>query len=526
MPAINVPTNLKIPAEDRALLYAKKRQLEEQRASVVQGLPHIYGWPWYAWAKEFHDSYNRMKLLVAANQISKSSTQIRMMIKWATDKSCWPHITNRDPRLFWYLYPTQDVIKTEVVTKWIPEFLPRGDFKNDPTYGWELDKDSKAIHGIQFNSGVYLGFKTYGQRGSVLQTATLDVVACDEELPENLYDELVARLIATGGIFSMVFTATLGQETWWRAMEAKGDQELFKDALKMNISMYDCLYYKNGKKSPWSEAKIAKIKRKCKSKAEILRRVYGRFIRDEGKKYPTFQPETHFIKPRTIPTSYKVYAGVDIGSGGGEGHPAAIVFLAVSPDNKIGYVIDGWRGDLAITTNGDILEKFRKMKYSSPLNKYHIVNQAYDWQAKDFLTIATRYGEPFVPAKKNQERGEDMVNTLLKCGMLYIFDTEELRKLGSEMISLLSSTPKTKAKDDFCDATRFCVMSVPWDWSMIEALEEGVEELEERQIKEEFTEEELLEMQIRERRGENIHDDNDDWGFDNDIDEWNEAYGS
>jgi len=500
-------------------------RLEEKRKRLVEGLPHIYGWKWYRWAKQFHDSYNRMKLLVAANQISKSSTQIRMMINWCTDPNTWPHISNRTPRLFWYLYPTQDVIRTEIHTKWIPEFLPSGEFKDHPQYGWKLDGTSKVVEGIQFNAGPYLQFKTYGQGAKVLQTSTLDAVCCDEELPEDMYQELMARLMSSDGIFSMVFTATLGQEMWWRAMEAKGDQELFPDALKMNISMHDCMYYADGTPSKWTEEKIRKEKMKCRSRAEVLRRIYGRFIRDEGKKYPVFDPEKHYVAPFTVPDTYLLYPGVDIGSGGGNGHPAAIIWLAVAPDFKKGYIIDGWRGDHAITTSGDILRKFRQMKYSKPLNRYRVAMQSYDHQSRDFLTISSRYGESFSPANKNQERGEQVLNTLLKCGMLKIFDTEELRKLGSEMMSLLTITPKSKAKDDMIDATRFGVMSVPWDWSEIK---EEDDKSEPEEIEPEFfTEEEVLSMDIRLRRGEDVdrREDLDPWGVEAEIQEWNECYG-
>jgi phage terminase large subunit-like protein len=460
-----------------------------------------------------------------------SSTQIRQMIHWATEPLVWPKISNREPRLFWYLYPTMDVIKTEVDTKWVPEFLPRGIYKSSEKYGWEIDRTSKAVEGIRFSSGVYLQFKTYGQGAKVLQTSTLDVIACDEELPEDMYDELNARLIATQGIFSMVFTATLGQEMWWRAMEVRGEGELFKDALKMNVSMYDCLKYEDGSPSPWTEQRIATIK----SKSEILRRVYGRFVKDEGKKYPSFNPEIHFVEPKKIPTSYRLYAGVDIGTGGGVNHPAAITFIAVSPDYRIGYVVDGWRGDNSITTSADILDQFRKMKYNSHLNKYHIASQAYDHASKDFFLIATRAGEPFVPAKKNHQEGEDMINTLFKCGMLFIFDTDELRKLGSEIMSLMAAAAKGRAKDDFTDSMRYAITQVPWDWSILESADTlSDDEKGELLDKSEairmgnLSEDEVIALQIRERRGENIYGDGkkENWGYGEEIEEWNNYYGT
>lgn len=495
-------------------LLLEKKKLLERQIKLQEGLPFLYGWKWYPWARKFYESRNKMNLLVAANQISKSSTQIRKCIDWATNTDIWSELWERRPLQFWYLYPTKETATIEFDKKWIPEFLPRGEFKDHPIYGWKPEYRSRNIFAVHFNTGVSIYFKTYAQDAQHLQTGTCAAIFCDEELPEDIFDELMFRLAATDGYFHMVFTATLGQEMWKDAMEGRGVQEKFTDALKMQISMYDCLQYEDGTPTHWTEEKIQRIKNKCKSQQEILRRVYGRFVLDSGLKYPGFNKAVNFVKPYPIAPEWRVYTAVDIGSGG-DGHPAAISFIAVRPDYQKAAVFKMWRGDNLVTTDGDILDQHTKMKeglLSQP------VLQNYDWSSKDFSTIAQRVGETFSPADKSHDRGESILNVLFKNEMLDVFDTDdgEGRKLVSELIGLQRNMPKNKAKDDLADTVRYNVTSIPWDWEAITTAKlirkpdgpakTGLElELEER--RKAFDEPEQLELSVHEE-----------------IEEWNSHY--
>lgn len=450
--------------DTKALLETKLKLLREKE-ELMKDLPHLYGRSWYPWAKKFFDSRNRLNLLCAANQISKSSTQIRKCIHWATAQEIWSELfPYGQPNQFWYLYPSKEVATVEFEKKWLPEFMPRGNQKESEYYGWEAEYDHKFIKAIHFNSGVSIYFKTYAQDPKTLQSGSVYAIFCDEELPEHLYDELKLRLAGTRGYFHMVFTATLGQEMWWRAVEAIGtSQELFPGAFKLQVSMYDCLEYEDGSKTPWTRERIQEVIDDCKSRAEVLRRVYGRFVKEEGRTYHAFDPTKHYVQPFAIPDNYQRYCAADIGSGGENGHPSALVYVAVRPDHKMGYIYKGWRGDGVQTTAGDVLQKHSEMTYP----REHFVLKKYDFAAKDFGTLSDRKGVGFTKAEKSHEIGESLVNDLYKHGMLYIFDTDELRKLGTEMLNLQKSTPKTKAKDDFCDAQRYAVVDIPWDLSAI-----------------------------------------------------------
>lgn len=490
-----------------------------KREELKYGLPHLYGWKWYQWAWNFFTSRNHMNLLVAANQISKSSTMIRKYIEWAGNPSLWPELWKTPPKQFWYLYPDKTTATGEFHNKWT-EFLPRGAYKNHPTYGWRVEfGEKRTIAAIVFNSGITIHFKTYAQDAANLQAGTVAAIGADEELPEVLYPELAARLYATDGYFDMVFTATLNQDFWKLAMEGEGEAERFPDASKQQVSMYDCQTYMDGTPGAYDEEKIKRIIAGCKSETEVQRRVFGRFITEIGRKYPQFDATRHYKKPFPIPGDWKRYAAVDIG-GGGTGHPPAISFVAVRPDYRLGIVYKGWKGDDgAEYSNGDILNKFVDLRGNDLL-----VSQKFDQQAKDFGTIATRNSEPFLPSDKNHERGEGMINTLFKNDMLFIFLTDELQKLGGEFTALMRNTPKRQAKDDFADSCRYTVVDIPWDWAALkgELTEEEVQSKADRP----YTDAERAAMEIDERRGEFVDEgaQKDDWGgLDQEFDDWQRA---
>lgn len=438
----------------------------EKLARLQAGLPHLYGWRWYGWARSYYESRNKINLLVAANQISKSSTNIRKCIEWATNTRLWPELWATVPRQFWYLYPSKDVATVEFDTKWVTEFLPRGEFKDHPIYGWREERVAKKIHAIYFNSGVTIYFKSYGQDVHLLQTGTVAAMFCDEELPVDLWDELHFRLSATDGYFHMVFTATRGQEFWKEAMEDVGlPTERFKGAWKACISMYDCLNYDDGTQSPWTLARIEAKKAACKNEREILKRIYGRFVKDDSLKYEAFERNKNVVirDNYDVPKDWHIYSGVDVGSGGKTGHPSAIVFLAVRPDYRKARVFRGWRGDGIDTTAGDTLNRYRDLK-----GNLQLVQQVYDHAAKDFKTIADREGETFYPAEKGHEIGESILNTLFRHQMLEIDGNDpELAKLIYELSSLSKDQGKRHAKDDFVDALRYCCAKIPWDWKGI-----------------------------------------------------------
>lgn len=484
----------------------------------MEELPHRHSFPWYAWARTFYESRSKIKLLCAANQISKSSTQIREFIEWAGNVSMWPQLWDTTPNQFWYLYPTAQQATIEFHTKW-KLFLPRGKMKDHAHWGWHEEMDKKQIVAIHFNSGVTIYFKTYAQNVSSLQTGTVYKLGCDEELPELLWDELIFRISSTDGYFSMVFTATLGQEMWRLAMEpGPAEEEKFPEALKLTVSLYDSQVYEDGTPSQWTDERIQVVKNRCKSDKEIQKRVFGKFIIDAtGLKYPQFNVQRHVKPYSALPKDWLVFEAVDPG-GGGTSHPAGILFCGVAPDFKRGRIFLGWRGDnVGDTTAGDVYVKHMELKKT---NRLEPVDQIYDFACKDFHTIATRKGEAFSKADKDHERGEQIVNVLFKNDMLEIYDTDELRKLVKELLFLRKSTQKRNAKDNLADPLRYLCCAIPWDWSAVGSeIPPGERDKPEEELSD-------IQIQVRDRRLEAMEGHKHaEASIDAEFEEWNDQYG-
>lgn len=433
----------------------------KKKQEIEESLPHKYKYGEYYWAKKYRESTNRIKGICAANQISKSSTQIRHFIDLATDPTQWPkYFGDKAPSQFWYLYPTREICTVEYEQKW-SEFMPRGRaIEKNSQYFFKEDWDGRRFMGLSFpNVGVSIYFKTYMTDVSALQSGSVNFIGADEEVPMELFDELTFRVAATDGMLSFVFTPTLGQ-VFWREVIEEGTR--LKEGFFQQVSMYDCLRYTDGTKSHWTEEKIARLKDRCKSEAEVQRRIYGRFVVDSGLKYPGFSRRKNYVDAHPVPSNWLTYVGIDYGSGGDHGHPSAISFVCVDPDYKRGRVIKTWRGDGIQTTAEDTINQYLRMAVGVP----NIIGVFYDFAAADLGTIAERMGLPFIRANKSHAVGESTLNSLFKSEMLKIYKSDEqAEKLVIELEYLLETTSKTKALDNSCDSLRYACASVPWDWT-------------------------------------------------------------
>lgn len=472
---------------DVAEVTARKRAIELQKSKLKIGLPFLYRDKEYVWEQKYMAALQKEQFVNAANQLGKSSRHMKKVMTWATHRSLWkklwPGLSEGEiPNQLWYLYPNKDTTDVEFDLKW-KLYLPRGEFKEHteevyrdlpeekratlPIYGWEEKRSNKHVHSIQFNSGVTVFFKTYSQAVEDLQTGTCYAIFFDEELPVELLAELQMRLNATDGYLCGVFTATIGQEHWRRTMQPEEPrEELHPDAFKIQVSLYDCQTYADGTPSKWTTERIKKIEAKCPTPEDILVRVHGKFaVSSDNKMVPAFNRVRNMTPAHHLPRFWTRYCGVDPG-GGGDGHPAAIVFLAVSPDTLQARVYCAWRGDNQVTTAGDVYDKYEELRHD-----FAIERKVYDFSAKDFGTIANGKGAGFEMANKSRDGGFGTLNTLLKLGVLKLQEGDiEIEKLAVEMQSLKKSTRKIDAADDLVDALRYAVMSVPWDWVAIDEL--------------------------------------------------------
>jgi hypothetical protein len=462
-----------------ALVHLKLEKLRrlEMESELRRRLPHKYAGKFYPWQRDWMDCSEKIQCLTAANQVGKSTTMIKKVIEWATNKDLWPKLwpaamkEGKYPNVFWYLYPTKEMCTQEFFDKWVPLLPPR----EDPVYGWESDKLNKFISSLTFiHFGVTIYFKTYAQGAEMMQAGTSYAVFCDEELYEELVPELFARLAATDGYFITGFTATIGLPFWKQVVE---DRTKWKNAWIRQISLYDCQRFEDGSPTMWTDARIQSRIDQCASKQEILRRVFGKFVKDEGLRYPTFDRARHVKPYLDVPQDWPVFVGIDYGSGGvGGGHPSSIVCVAANPQMTELRMMRSWRGDGVQTTAEDVVDIYLEIRNSF---KNEVMVVSYDYSAADVGTIAARRGLPFHKADKSRERGIPILNALFKTGALTCDEPSDVSreqgipdewlsamKLSAELESLGVSQVKTAygVIDDLSDALRYAIMKMPLQW--------------------------------------------------------------
>lgn len=460
--------NTKLPVRKTSPEY-RKLLLEKRDALVREDLlkkqlPHLHGFKHYWWSRLYFESDKRMNFLTAANQMGKSSVQIRKCIHWATESSLWPKLwPGKEASLFFYLYPSIKLATREYKTKWVKEFLPRGEMRDDAKYGWKPEFKNGEIHAIHFNSGVSVFFLSYAMNVDDLQASTPNAIFCDEEIPVEIYPEILMRLEASKGHFHLCCTPTKGQQKFRDIFERKVD---VPDSLVLCVSLYDATKYEDGTPGQYTIAEVKRREALLGSDKEIQLRVYGRFVTIEGLVYSAFDVDRNLKPGGPVPAHYLIYSAVDVGSGGDNNHPAAIAFVAVEMGEKgaiRGRIFKLWRGDGIETANSDILKEYVRLRGPTVVTR-----QLYDFASKDFQIHAQRAGLAFEPADKGAQ-GISLLNTLWKTGMLTIDEEcEEGWKLINEIENFRTDTRKTHAKDDLCDAVRYAISKINWDFSLID----------------------------------------------------------
>ncbi len=488
---------------DKLELYIKKLRLLEEEKMLREKFPHMYAHKFYTWSREFLDDWeNRTQILTSGNQVSKTSTLIKKLINLAISpdkwKELWPELpVGMKPSQWWFCCPTKEMATIEFHEKWVP-LLPKVP-EDDPLYGWKVDKRSKFVLSVNFNSGINIYFKTYAQDVHSLQGGSCYVMALDEEVPVHLLQELQMRTSATNGFMLFVFTATLGQRFWKEVVE---DRTQWKHAKVRQVSLFDCQYYEDGSPSIWTPERIQTTIDKCTSKAEVQKRIYGKFVKDEGLRYMIFDRELHSAPFHPVPKNWDHYAGIDYGSGGERGHPSAISIVAVNPERTKIRLVRHWRGDGIQTTAQDLLNQYVDM--TRGLN---ITAAYYDYAARDLKTIADRSGLNIIAAEKRVDVGEGIIRSLFKSQDALILYTHndkadeagippellQTERMMEEFETLSDVVDKRAQKDDSIDSLRYALVLLPVNWEALSPYQKKEEE-----------KKQLSEMDYRRGKGDEV----------------------
>jgi phage terminase large subunit-like protein len=211
-------------------------------------------------------------------------------------------------------------------------FIPRDCFHDKPSLARGATDAYDTIQVKHHTNGKYdgtstLGFKSYEQGRGKFQAATLDFIWFDEEPPQDIYTEGMARTTATGGMGYLTFTPLLGMsDVVLRFLNPDPKDIGAADRGVITMTIDDALHI-----APEERAKrIASF-----PAHERDARARGVPMQGEGRIFQTAEDNIKEPTIQHIPLHWKKLWGVDFGIA----HPFAAVLLAWDVDIDVIHIL-------------------------------------------------------------------------------------------------------------------------------------------------------------------------------------------
>ena len=264
----------------------------------------------------FHSSNKTYRLMTGGNQSGKSYGAAAEISWWARNRHPYREVPDGDIEI-WVISAEYVTIKTGIyrhLKNLIPEHDivntgPRVQGHNLPSY-IDVRRKGGGKCTITFMS-------SKGEQREKFQAAAVHLIAIDEEVPEDIWEELEARTLVSGGQF--IISATLVESyEWVLKLEQLGEAE-HEDVFLTRLVTTENPYV--------HQATLRRLMGKWSDETKEYR-IYGKSRRSVGLVYNTFT-EDHICKPFTIPIDWPRWCAVDPGI-----RTTAVLWVAVGPRNK------------------------------------------------------------------------------------------------------------------------------------------------------------------------------------------------
>lgn len=312
--------------EDAFRLLAEKLKSHATR-------PNIYGYKPHDKQQRFHNSDKKVRLYIGGNRSGKTVGGVVEDLWWATkrhpfkewkwgDEPCRGRIVTVD-----FLNGWEKIIKPEIA-RWVPPSDLRGG-------SWDkaFDKQEKVLW---FENGGFIEIMSYDQDLDKFAGTSRHFVHFDEEPPQDIYTECMARLVDTGGHAWLTMTPVEGMTWVYDTIYEKGvagDSELY-DVIEVSMT-----------ENPYLNANEITIFLDSLDDDERKAREHGKFVQLGGLIYKDFDPESHVVAPMVPPKDWTWVCSLDHGFN----NPTAWLWHAVSPDGQVvtfyEHYLSGWTVD-------------------------------------------------------------------------------------------------------------------------------------------------------------------------------------
>lgn len=294
--------------------------------------PLTYGHTCHSMQEEVQFSRARRRIVVAGNRTGKTEGAMKDVL-W-TARGAHPYRKVRRASVLWVGspdYPSYLRFHRPAFDEWCPP-------------GWIIGKfheSEKYVDIRRYDGGkCRIFFLSYDMPRSKWQGAGVDGIWLDEECPEDILGECLARIVTTQGWIMLTFTPVSGVG-WWFDRIFKPAQEGLNgwDAFQFPLATYDeendADFNVGDTLVPHlTRDQIVEFASEYPDPDERAIRIFGEVRGRQGLVYKQYRHEVHRIPDFLIPPDYEIWGGLDPGY-----HGFAATIGAIDPSNRV-YVCE------------------------------------------------------------------------------------------------------------------------------------------------------------------------------------------
>lgn len=299
--------------------------LEELTEFIRDGLktqaarPNLYAYKPHTKQYNFHKSEKHTRLYIGGNRSGKTVGGAVETCYWLMKRHPYralplPEGPVRGRAVAVDFNYGVDTLMIPEISRWMPpSFLKNG--------SWE-DSYDKEHRLLTLQNKSTLEFRSYEQDLDKHAGASRHFIWFDEEPPQHIYNENSLRILDTNGYMWLTMTPVEGITWTYESLYLKGIENPTGDIEVIEIDTNENPHL--------SRAAIERVMGDLDPE-ERKARERGEYISVGGKIFKMFDTQRHIIDATIPPKEWEWYASLDHGYN----NPTAILFHAVSPDNKI-----------------------------------------------------------------------------------------------------------------------------------------------------------------------------------------------
>lgn len=306
-------------------------------------VPNLYDYVPSEKQRLFHNDVHHDRLYIGGNRSGKSLGSTIESIWWLTGTH--PFRNTPEPPIRGRVVAVDylngvDKIILPLYKQWLPKtYLINGSW--DQSY-------SKERHVLTLNNGSFVEFMSQDQDLDKFAGSSRHFIHFDEECPQSIFRECLARLVDTGGCWWMSQTPVAGMEwiyddIYLPAKEGKKDIGVVEAEIHDNPSLSREAIERFLGELPPEEREV---------------RAKGQYVHLGGSVFPDFSPLTHCIpKGQFQPTpDHRIIRTMD----SGYTNPTVWLWLAVAPDGTITVFREHYAAKKTVAEHSEIVNRITK----------------------------------------------------------------------------------------------------------------------------------------------------------------------